>query len=451
MKKIIALLFIPVLILSMMVPAFANWPPSAPVYGNKIGWNYAVISETGSGGWKAKKDKDEDALSKKITVSCDNKTWTRNNPEYTLDNSSDRQVTITCDKGYYIAYVALCCDDDKGYDCQTFERGNSLISTYNSTMTSVNIQMQKIYSYACHASKKETYWLMIMLEKNPEPVYLQYSAGEILSEGKNVLESTAAIDETTITGATWDVKTKAYSFKACYEHTVLGIGAAAEKVAADNGYAFNGWKLEFYKDSKFEKKLDIDDEIDEEEKITLYTHARLTAQWKKIETRTITVNKAWVDEVETHSDITVTVSGGDKKYTLILGDGNGWSNEVVVPLLDSDGHEITYTVSEDITIDDYTTVVTGDMEKGFTVTNTKKEAPPVTPPATPTDSKPESKPDSKPTPSSSRPSNGPVRKIVTPEVTEENPNTGASPAIGISISLVALCAAAAFAINKMKR
>lgn len=64
MKKIISLLFIPVLIFSMIIPAFGKTGGgSEKTYGSKIGWNYAIISKSGSGWKAAKPDKTNDESS----------------------------------------------------------------------------------------------------------------------------------------------------------------------------------------------------------------------------------------------------------------------------------------------------------------------------------------------------------------------------------------------------
>lgn len=299
--------------------------------------------------------------------------------------------------------------------------------------------MATIHSYACHSSNKETYWLMVMLGKNPQPVFVEYDAGEITKNGGNLLKDIATVEQVTIEGAEW-TGTETLKYKdACSEHSVLGISAAAAAKAAESGFVFAGWTLEFYSDDKFKNKLDADGEKAPGDKLVLYTHARLIAQWEEVPMRTIKVTKEWKDTLKTHSDIVVTISGGGKEYPVTLGENNGWTDEITVPEFDAEEKEILYTAAEKVVPEKYTVKITGDMKNGFTAVNTANATSSST---SSTESKPES----------SRPKDtGPVRKITTPVTEERNPNTGAYPAAGISAALVLLCGAAAFAVSKFKQ
>ena len=89
----------------------------------------------------------------------------------------------------------------------------------------------------------------------------------------------------------------------------------------------------------------------------------------------ITVTKSWKDNGDQDgirpNDITVRLlaNGEDTGKTLILNDGNGWTGSFTGLDVNENGQKITYTI-EEISVDGYTTVITGSQSQGFTVTNT---------------------------------------------------------------------------------
>ena len=59
--------------------------------------------------------------------------------------------------------------------------------------------------------------------------------------------------------------------------------------------------------------------------------------------------------------------------TLILDSGNHWKNEFKnLPKYTDEGKEITYTIQE-VKVENYSSLITGNMTSGFTVTNTNTE------------------------------------------------------------------------------
>ena len=89
----------------------------------------------------------------------------------------------------------------------------------------------------------------------------------------------------------------------------------------------------------------------------------------------IHVSKTWDDnnnQDEIRPDeIMVYLKSGDIVYkTAVLNEENNWSNVFTNVPKYSNGKEIEYTV-EELKVDGYTSVITGDVASGFTVTNTQ--------------------------------------------------------------------------------
>lgn len=89
----------------------------------------------------------------------------------------------------------------------------------------------------------------------------------------------------------------------------------------------------------------------------------------------IPVEKVWADDSGSkQSDVTVTLSNnGEVVDTVTLGQSNSWEGAFEdVPKYNADGTLITYTADDvqESEVEGYTSIVSGDMSNGFTVTNT---------------------------------------------------------------------------------
>lgn len=92
----------------------------------------------------------------------------------------------------------------------------------------------------------------------------------------------------------------------------------------------------------------------------------------------VSVKKAWADDAATRPEkVTVNLlNGGTVIDSIELSEENGWAGSFDdLPKYALDGSEAEYTVAE-VPVDGFTSVVTGTMADGFTVTNTATPAPP---------------------------------------------------------------------------
>lgn len=87
--------------------------------------------------------------------------------------------------------------------------------------------------------------------------------------------------------------------------------------------------------------------------------------------QTLNFTKVWLDGETTHPDVTLHVKGSDgSAHEVVLNEANEFKATLTVPQYDGTNKEITYTVEEQ-DMEGYASAITGDVENGYTVTNTK--------------------------------------------------------------------------------
>ena len=89
-----------------------------------------------------------------------------------------------------------------------------------------------------------------------------------------------------------------------------------------------------------------------------------------VKTLSIPVEKKWVGKAGNNAKIKLLANGSEVK-SVILNNDNNWKHTFTdIPKYDpTTGEKIRYTLSE-VAVDGYDTVITGDSDLGFTVTNT---------------------------------------------------------------------------------
>lgn len=306
MKKKLLCIFLAVIMLLALMPTqvFASRDDNSHGIQKSIGWNYAKISEKNNGGYNVDPAYGSDDLSSHVTVTSGGTGWSKGSSRYSLTKNATGQVTITADPGYYIAYVVLCCNDGNGYSCRTSASENAYGYAYSETPAQVTLDLAKLYEKANHQFSHNgdwKYWLMIMVKGEPTPVYVGYDVGSISTASANDLSTYAPVEKNDVTGASWltDYCTLKYTRgeKApTVEHTALGINPEAERYANSLGYTFDGWSLQYYNNytetgNAFSSTVGNPTAKAADDTVKLNTYAKLTAQWKKLETGTLTITK----------------------------------------------------------------------------------------------------------------------------------------------------------------
>ncbi|WP_177159503.1 Cna B-type domain-containing protein [Granulicatella balaenopterae] len=92
--------------------------------------------------------------------------------------------------------------------------------------------------------------------------------------------------------------------------------------------------------------------------------------------RDIPVEKHWIGEAAEEVVINLLADGKATGKELILNASNNWQGDFkdLAKYDSTDGHEIIYTI-EEVAISGYTSAITGDVQNGFVVTNTKPSQP----------------------------------------------------------------------------
>lgn len=142
-------------------------------------------------------------------------------------------------------------------------------------------------------------------------------------------------------------------------------------VTADNGWKWSFTGLPKYADGE---KITYTISEDAVEGYTpAYDGLNVTNTYTPEQT-SVTVTKAWDDKNDQDGkrpeSITVKLlaDGQETKETLTLSSGNNWTGTFTGLDKYQDGQEIAYTI-EEVDVNCYSTVVTGDASTGFTITN----------------------------------------------------------------------------------
>ena len=150
----------------------------------------------------------------------------------------------------------------------------------------------------------------------------------------------------------------------------------AVTVTAEEGWKWNFTNLSKYADGEEIKYTITEDAV--EDYTPTYTDFNVTNTYTPEQT-SVTVTKAWDDKNDQDGirpeSITVKLlaNGEDTKKELVLSDGNSWTGTFTELDKYQNGQEVVYTI-EEVEVNGYSTVVTGDASTGFTVTNSHTPA-----------------------------------------------------------------------------
>ena len=155
-----------------------------------------------------------------------------------------------------------------------------------------------------------------------------------------------------------------------------GVEQKDKEVTADDD-----WKWSFAGLPKYKDGLEINYTITEDtvdEYTPAYNGFNVTNTYTPEQT-SVTVTKAWNDAGNQDGirpeSITVKLlaNGEDTKKELVLSDGNSWTGTFTELDKYQNGQEVVYTI-EEVEVNGYRTVVTGDASTVFTVTNSHTPA-----------------------------------------------------------------------------
>lgn len=224
-------------------------------------------------------------------------------------------LSITPAEGYYVTAVVIACtggNNQSAFECNTWNDKNAFHTTFSvgtSGTVSINVSSRDF----SHRSESKKVFVLIALAPVPTPLYVEYWPGEITDHTTDTVFKTSAAwtnaDSRNVYG-TGVVDTNDTQFKYAYstnsseagnwKHYANNISAEAVTAAANAGYYFAGWKVEYFTSASATKR-EKNDENDREytynlsnsygtgataqpgDAVHLTTNCKLTALWLPIE------------------------------------------------------------------------------------------------------------------------------------------------------------------------
>lgn len=322
-----------------------------PTTNNKpqaLGWKYATITSNRNGGYTctpATKPTDATITVKvgdtELATAGNKYNWVWDN----IDSNRSTPVTVTVSEGYYISAIVFCCNDThysygEGFNCQTSKTEQAYKQGGKLTDSSVTMTLGELWDTTPHrrgnqaSPYNQCYWLMIMVAKCPDPVFVGYDVGTadgVDFTGIAPVEKSTPTDKGKWIDGTYNMRYENFD-NDTPEHTALGISAAAAKKAAEKGYVFDGWSVVRYDEydqvnNTFNKASTTDSaHANAKDSVTLFTHTKLVAQWKeapKPTTGSLTIEKKveGLPDTAVPTSFTITVKGDDYDQTETVKNG----------------------------------------------------------------------------------------------------------------------------------
>ena len=329
-------------------------------------------------------------------------------------NEQSVELAITAEKGYYVSRIVVACIDPHGqspYSCKTWSAGNaydvpfSLAQSVKQNDGTFKLSAQLNSKNFCHSSNGSNhgYYILIQVAPIPQPVYVEYDYGNVLTLCDNNAKLAEALNKSEwwtaegsgnvygIGAGKFVANTKfAYNYSKAsdiqnWKHTTNRVTTYMKSVVAEEwDVTFKGWEVTYYAkctrngdELTFSEQVGTSSNIGEGENLNVYTHAKLVAQWEKDTTPTptpepgkirIKISKSveGVAQNDIPANYSINVKVGDEEKTMSIANLMEVEFEVEV------GKE--YTISEtyksDIPNYDFVkaTIWERNIDNGFKIT-----------------------------------------------------------------------------------
>ena len=239
---------------------------------------------------------------------------------YTSASSQTEQsveLAITAAKGYYVSRIVVACIDPQGwspYSCQTWSAGNaydvpfSLARSVKQNDGTFKLSIPLNSKNFCHSSNGSNhgYYILIQVAPIPQPVYVEYDYGNVLTLCENNAKLAQALNDSTwwttegsgnvygIGAGKFVANTKfEYNYSAVsdiqnWKHTTNSVTTYMKSVVAEEwDVTFKGWEVTYYAkctrngdELTFSEQVGTSSNIGEGENLNVYTHAKLVAKWE---------------------------------------------------------------------------------------------------------------------------------------------------------------------------
>ena len=240
---------------------------------------------------------------------------------YTSASSQTEQsveLAITAAEGHYVSRIVVACIDPGAaspYSCQTWSAGNaynvpfSLADSVKQNDGTFKLSTQLNSKNFCHSSNSNGnhgYYILIQVAPIPQPVYVEYDYGNVLTLCGNNAKLAEALNNSAwwttegsdnaygIGAGKFVANTKfEYNYSAVsdiknWKHTTNSVTTNVKSVVADEWKVkFVGWEVTYYakctrsgNELTFSEQVGASSTIGEGQSLNVYTHAKLVAQWE---------------------------------------------------------------------------------------------------------------------------------------------------------------------------
>ena len=232
-------------------------------------------------------------------------------------NEQSVELAITAAEGYYVSRIVVACIDPQGwspYSCKTWSAGNaydvpfSLARSVKQNDGTFKLSTQLNSKNFCHTSNGQNYgyFILIQVAPIPQPVYVEYDYGNVLTLCGNNAKLAEALNNSAwwttegsdnaygIGAGKFVANTKfEYNYSAVsdiknWKHTTNSVTTNVKSVVADEWKVkFVGWEVTYYakctrsgNELTFSEQVGTSSTIGEGQSLNMYTHAKLVAQWE---------------------------------------------------------------------------------------------------------------------------------------------------------------------------
>lgn len=328
-------------------------------------------------------------------------------------NEQSVELAITAAEGYYVSRIVVACIDPHGqspYSCKTWSAGNaydvpfSLAQSVKQDDGKFKLPIQLNSKNFCHSrnGSNHGYYILIQVAPIPQPVYVEYDYGNVLTLCEDNDKLAQALKDSTWwttvdsgnaygsgEGNFVEYTKFAYNYSQPsdiqnWKHTTNSVTTEVKAVVANWKVQFLGWEVTYYAkctrsgdELTFSEQVGASSNIGERQSLNVYTHAKLVAKWEIDTTPTPTPEPGKIkikickaidgDGIrELPENYTIKVKVGDEEKTMSIANLMEVEFEVEV------GKE--YTISEtyksDIPNYDFVkaTIWERDIANGFKIT-----------------------------------------------------------------------------------
>ena len=228
------------------------------------------------------------------------------------------ELAITAAEGYYVSRIVVACIDPQGwspYSCNTWSANRaydlpfSLADSVKQDNGTFKLSTQLNSKNFCHSSNSNGnhgYYILIQVAPIPQPVYVEYDYGNVLTLCDNNAKLAEALNKSEwwtaegsgnaygIGAGKFVANTKfEYNYSKAsdiqnWKHTTNRVTTDVKSVVAEEWKVkFVSWEVTYYakctksgNELTFSEQVGTSSNIGEGENLNVYTHAKLVAKWE---------------------------------------------------------------------------------------------------------------------------------------------------------------------------